>query len=346
AADQVDPREVEIKCLPQRKETVAIIGSGPAGLSAAYHLIRRGIKSTIFEALPQAGGMLRVGIPEHRLPREVLDREIELITNLGVDIKVNTPFGADLSLDDLFEQGFKAVYIAIGAHKGINLGIPGEKSKGVRQGVDFLREVNLTGKADVGKNVAIIGGGNVAIDVARCAVRLGAETVNIIYRRSRAEMPAWEEEIQAAEDEGVNLTYLSAPQEVLVEDGRVVGLRCIRMKLSDVDSSGRRRPTPIPHSEYEIGIDQLIPAIGQKPDLSALADVAGQTPFIGRSRPMPTAPRAPRCRPCRWSIAGVTSKRSSWVTRKPQGSRRPIAVSIAAIAANATSASKPANRRR
>jgi heterodisulfide reductase subunit A-like polyferredoxin len=275
AADQVDPREVEIKCLPQRKETVAIIGSGPAGLSAAYHLIRRGIKSTIFEALPQAGGMLRVGIPEHRLPREVLDREIELITNLGVDIKVNTPFGADLSLDDLFEQGFKAVYIAIGAHKGINLGIPGEKSKGVRQGVDFLREVNLTGKADVGKNVAIIGGGNVAIDVARCAVRLGAETVNIIYRRSRAEMPAWEEEIQAAEDEGVNLTYLSAPQEVLVEDGRVVGLRCIRMKLSDVDSSGRRRPTPIPHSEYEIDIDQLIPAIGQKPDLSALADVAG-----------------------------------------------------------------------
>jgi heterodisulfide reductase subunit A-like polyferredoxin len=275
AADQVDPREVEIKCLPPREETVAIIGSGPAGLSAAYHLIRRGIKSTIFEALPQAGGMLRVGIPEHRLPREVLDREIELITNLGVDIEVNTPFGADLSLDDLFEQGFKAVYIAIGAHKGINLGIPGEKSKGVRQGVDFLREVNLTGKADVGKNVAIIGGGNVAIDVARCAVRLGAETVNIIYRRSRAEMPAWEEEIQAAEDEGVNLTYLSAPQEVLVEDGRVVGLRCIRMKLSDVDSSGRRRPTPIPHSEYEIDIDQLIPAIGQKPDLSALADVAG-----------------------------------------------------------------------
>ena len=275
AADQVDPREVEIKCLPPRKETVAIIGSGPAGLSAAYHLVRRGIKSTIFEALPQAGGMLRVGIPEHRLPREVLDREIELITNLGVDIKTNTPFGPDLSLDDLFEQGFKAVYIAIGAHEGINLGIPGEKSKGVRQGVDFLREVNLTGKADVGKNVAIIGGGNVAIDVARCAVRLGAETVNIIYRRSRAEMPAWEEEIQAAEDEGVNLTYLSAPQEVLVEDGRVVGLRCIRMKLSDVDSSGRRRPTPIPHSEYEIDIDQLIPAIGQKPDLSALADVAG-----------------------------------------------------------------------
>jgi heterodisulfide reductase subunit A-like polyferredoxin len=275
AADQVDPREIEIDCLPARKETVAIIGSGPAGLSAAYHLARRGIKSTIFEALPQAGGMLRVGIPEHRLPRDVLDREIELITNLGVEIKTNTPIGADLSVDDLFDQGYKAVYLAIGAHKGIGLGIPGEKAKGVRQGVDFLREVNLTGKAEVGKHVAIIGGGNVAIDVSRSAVRLGAETVNIIYRRSRSEMPAWEEEIQAAEDEGVKITYLSAPQEVLVEDGRVVGLRCIRMKLSDVDSSGRRRPIPIPGSEYDIEIDQLVPAIGQKPDLSALEDVAG-----------------------------------------------------------------------
>ncbi len=216
AADQFDPRDIEIECRPPRQEKVAIIGSGPAGLSAAYHLARKGIKSTIFEALPKAGGMLRVGIPEHRLPREVLDKEIELITNLGVEIKTGTPLGADLTIEDLLNSGFKAVYIAIGAHKGIDLGIPGEKSKGVRQGVEFLREVNLTGKAEVGKHMAIIGGGNVAIDVARCAVRLGAETVNIIYRRTRDEMPAWEEEIQAAEDEGVKITYLSAPQEVLV----------------------------------------------------------------------------------------------------------------------------------
>jgi heterodisulfide reductase subunit A-like polyferredoxin len=275
AADQFDPRKIEIECAPPREEKVAIIGSGPAGLSAAYHLARKGLLSTIFEALPQTGGMLRVGIPEHRLPRDVLDNEIELITNLGVEIKTNTPLGPDLTVDDLFQQGFKAVYLALGAHTGIELGIPGEKTQGVRQGVDFLREVNLTGKAPVGKKLAIIGGGNVAIDVSRSAVRLGAEEVHILYRRTRTEMPAWEEEIQAAEAEGVKITYLTAPQEVLTQDGKVVGLRCIRMELGEPDSSGRRRPVPIPGSEYDVEIDQLVPAIGQRPDLSALEDVDG-----------------------------------------------------------------------
>ena len=275
AADQFDPREIEIKCLPTKKEKVAIIGSGPAGLSAAYQLARKGILSTIFEALPETGGMLRVGIPAHRLPREVLDKDIEVVTKLGVKIKTNTPLGPELTVDDLFNQGYKAVYIAIGAHRGIGLGIPGEKAEGVRQGVDFLREVNLSGKAQVGKKVAIIGGGNVAIDVARCAHRLGAKEVNIVYRRSRAEMPAWEEEIQAAEDEDVKITYLSAPQEVLIEDGKVVGLRCIRMELTEPDSSGRRRPVPVPGTEYDLEIDQLIPAIGQSPDLSSLEDISG-----------------------------------------------------------------------
>lgn len=275
AADQFDPREIAVECLPERKEKVAIIGSGPAGLAAGYHLAKAGIKSTIFEALPEAGGMLRVGIPDHRLPREILDKEIEIVTNLGVEIKTNTPLGADLTIDDLFQQGYKAVYLALGAHKGITLGIPGEKSEGVRQGVDFLRELNLTGKAPVGEKVAIIGGGNVAIDVARSAVRLGAKEVSIIYRRTRAEMPAWEEEICAAETEGASITYLAAPQEVVTRDGKVVGLRCIKMKLGEPDSSGRRRPIPVPGSEYEIEIDQLIPAIGQRPDLSALEDVTG-----------------------------------------------------------------------
>ena len=275
AADKFDPGDVEIECLPQREEKVAIIGSGPAGLSAAYHLARKGVKSVIYEALPKAGGMLRVGIPEHRLPRDVLDKDIKVVTNLGVEIKTNTPIGPDLTIDDLFTRGFKSVYIATGAHKGIELGVPGEKAEGVRQGVDFLREVNLSGKADTGKKVAVIGGGNVAIDVARCAVRLGAEEVNIVYRRTRAEMPAWAEEIKAAEDEGVKITFLSAPQEVLTENNRLVGLRCIRMELSDVDSSGRRRPVPVPGSEYDIEIDQLIPAIGQKPDISALENVNG-----------------------------------------------------------------------
>ncbi len=273
AADHFDPRDIEIPKAAPRDERVAIIGSGPAGLSAAYQLARKGILSTIFEALPKAGGMLRVGIPDHRLPPEILDREIELITNLGVELKTNTPLGDDLTVDTLFEQGFKAVYLALGAHKGITLGVPGEQAEGVRQGVDFLREVNLSGSAPVGRHVAIIGGGNVAIDVARSAVRLGAESVQIIYRRTRAEMPAWEEEIQAAETEGVSLTYLSAPQEILATDGKVTGLRCIRMELGEPDSSGRRRPVPVPGSEYDLDIDQLIPAIGQRPDLSAIEAV-------------------------------------------------------------------------
>ena len=277
AADKFDCREIEIECPPPREEKVAIIGSGPAGLSCAYQLAKKGVLSTIYEALPQPGGMLRVGIPAHRLPREIIDQEVEVITNLGVEIKTGTALGSDLTLDGLLENGYKAVYLAMGAHKGIELGIPGEKTNGVRQGVEFLREVNLTGKTEVGRKVGIIGGGNVAIDVARSAVRLGAEEVSIIYRRTRAEMPAWEEEIQAAEQEGTNITYLSAPQEVLTRDGKVVGLRCIRMELTEPDSSGRKRPIPIPGSEYDIEIDQLIPAIGQRPDLSAIENVTGLT---------------------------------------------------------------------
>lgn len=280
AADRFDPRDVNITCLPARKEKVAIIGSGPAGLSAAYHLARKGILSTIFEALPEPGGMLKVGIPDFRLPPEILSREIELITNLGVDIRTNTPLGPDLTIDHLFDDGFSAVYLAMGAHKGIELSVPGEKVRGVRQGVDFLRELNLKGKTKVGKKVAVIGGGNVAIDVARSALRLGALDVNIIYRRSRSEMPAWEEEISAAEAEGAVISYLSAPQEILVRGGQVEGLRCIRMELGEPDSSGRRRPVPLPGSEYDIPCDQIIPAIGQRPDLTAIEDSTG----IGISR--------------------------------------------------------------
>ncbi len=270
AADKFDPRDIQIECLPQRKEKVAIIGSGPAGLSAAYHLARKGVLSTIYEALPEPGGMLRVGIPAHRLPREVLDREIEVVTNLGVEIKTDTPLGPDMTLNTLLDMGYSAVYLAMGAHKGMELGVPGENADGIRQGVDFLREVNLTGKAPVGKKVAIVGGGNVAIDVSRSAIRLGAEEVTIIYRRTRNEMPAWEEEIQAAEDEGVKIAYLSTPQEILVRDGKIAELRCVRMELGEPDSSGRRRPVPVPDSEYDIETDQLIPAIGQVPDLSCL----------------------------------------------------------------------------
>jgi len=275
AADRFDVRQIPVACAPFRQEKVAIIGSGPAGLSAAYHLARKGVRSTIYEALPQPGGMLRVGIPEHRLPRSILDQEIEFITRLGVEIKTNTPLGPNLTVDGLFQKGYKAVYLAMGAHKGVELGIPGEKARGVRQGVEFLRELNLSGSVEIGKKVAVIGGGNVAIDVARSALRLGAEEVQILYRRTRAEMPAWEEERIAAEAEGVRITYLSAPQEILAEEGRVTGLRCIRMKLGEPDSSGRRRPLPIPGTEYDMDVDQVIPAVGQIPDLSALEDLAG-----------------------------------------------------------------------
>ncbi len=275
AADQFDPRQIEIACAPRREEKVAIIGSGPAGLSAAYHLAVKGIGSTIFEALSEAGGMLRVGIPDHRLPREVLDREIEVITELGVEIKTSTPLGPDLAIDDLLRDGYKSVYLALGAHKPMALGITGETSHGVTQGVDFLREVNLTGKTQLGNRVAIIGGGNVAIDVSRAAVRLGAKEVQILYRRTRAEMPAWEEEIEAAESEGVKITYLVAPTQVLHENGRVSGVRCVRMQLGEPDRSGRRRPVPINGSEFDLEIDQLIPAIGQRPDLTAIEKVTG-----------------------------------------------------------------------
>jgi len=275
AADRFDPRDIEIPRDPPRPERVAVIGSGPAGLSAAYHLARKGVGSTIFEALPEAGGMLRVGIPEHRLPRAVLDREIEVITNLGVEIKTNTPLGPDLTVEGLLSDGYKAVYLAMGAHKGIEMGIPGEKAPGVRQGVDFLREVNLTGTAEVGQHVIVIGGGNVAIDVSRAAIRLGAASVTILYRRGRDEMPAWEEEVSAAEAEGVKIAYLTAPQEVLVREGRVDGIRCVNMKLTEPDSSGRRRPVPVPGSEHDIQADLIIPAVGQRPDLSAIEEVTG-----------------------------------------------------------------------
>lgn len=272
AADQHDPRKINISCAPQRPEKVAIIGSGPAGLSAGYHLARAGVQSTIFESSSQSGGMLRVGIPAHRLPREVLDQEIEVITNLGVEIRNNTALGRDYSIDGLFEQGYKAIYLAMGAHKGMALGVPGESVKGVRQGVDFLRESNLTGSSEVGKKVAVVGGGNVAVDVARSAKRLGAEEVSILYRRTRSEMPALREEIEAAECEGIHINYLCTPQEILSEDGTVTGIRLIRMELGEADSSGRRRPVPVPGSEFDLEVDQVIPAIGQKPDTTPLEE--------------------------------------------------------------------------
>uniref|UniRef100_A0A7V6A5B5 FAD-dependent oxidoreductase n=1 Tax=Desulfobacca acetoxidans TaxID=60893 RepID=A0A7V6A5B5_9BACT len=264
AADQVDLESLAMPETETRSERVAIIGSGPAGLACAYHLVRRGYRPTIFEALPKAGGMLRVGIPDYRLPKEVLNREIDHIVRLGVELRTNTALGRDFTLDELFDQGYQAVFLGIGCHLGRALGIPGEEAPGVIQGVEFLRRHNLGEPLTVGKRVAVIGGGNVAIDVACTAKRLGAE-VTIVYRRTREEMPAFTHEIEQAMCEGVEVLFLAAPIEVLTDqEGAVRALRCQKMALGEPDSSGRRQPVPVPGAEFELPVDMVVPAIGQE----------------------------------------------------------------------------------
>jgi heterodisulfide reductase subunit A-like polyferredoxin len=272
-ADKVDLENLPLPEIDRREEKVAIIGSGPAGLSAAHFLALEGYQVTIFEALSVPGGMLRVGIPDYRLPHEVLDREIRAITRLGVEIKYDTALGRDFSIEELNNQGYKAVYLAIGAHGSTKLYIPSEDAEGVLHGVDFLRRVNLCELSDLkGKRVVIVGGGDVAIDAARCALRVGAEKVSILYRRTRTEMPARENEIEDALAEGIQIKYLTAPTEVLTSDGKVSGLRCIRMELGELDRSGRRRPVPVAGSEFTEECDIVIPAIGQSPLSAYLAE--------------------------------------------------------------------------
>lgn len=256
-----------------REEKVAVIGSGPAGLTAGHDLVKMGYGVTIFEALSTPGGMLAVGIPEYRLPKKVLQTEIEAIQKLGVEIKLNSPTGKDgLTLDELWNQGYKAIFIAVGAHSSMKLDVPGEELEGVYHGVSFLKDVNLGKEVKVGERVAIVGGGNVAIDAARTAFRLGSREVFIAYRRSRQEMPASEDEIEGVEQKGIKIHYLAAPLRILGKDGKVVGMECIRMELGEPDASGRRRPIPIKGSEFVIDADMVIPAIGQAPDLTFLPE--------------------------------------------------------------------------
>jgi NADH-quinone oxidoreductase subunit F len=243
---------------------VAVIGGGPAGLAAANKLARKGYQVTVFEALSVLGGMLAVGIPEYRLPKAIMNNEIENVISLGVEVKKGVALGKDFSLADLKAWGYDAIFLAIGAHRGMSLNIPGEETGGVMQGVRFLRDVNLGKPADVaGKRVGIIGGGNVAMDAARVATRLGASEVHVIYRRTRDDMPAEDEEIRDAQEEGVNLHLLTMPKEVLHTDGHVWGIRCSRMVLSEFDRSGRRRPVEIKDSDFVIDVDIVIPAVGQ-----------------------------------------------------------------------------------
>lgn len=253
------------KRLPSTGKRVAVVGAGPAGLTAAYYLAKLGHKVTVYEALPEPGGMMRVGIPEYRLPRDILSREIEEIKSVGVNIELNTRIE---SLDPLFDRGYNAIFLAIGAHEGMKLGAEGENLPGVIESAEFLRRANLGEKINVGQRVGVVGGGNVAIDAARISLRLGAKKVAILYRRTRAEMPASPEEVDAALEEGVEIMYLAAPSKVSREDG-VLKLESIRMELGEPDASGRRRPVPIKGSEFVIELDTLIAAIGQRPEVPA-----------------------------------------------------------------------------
>lgn len=258
-----------------KNKRVAIIGSGPAGLNAAYHLGRQGYHVTIFEALPVVGGMLAVGIPEYRLPRKILEHDVKFICQHNVEIKTNQVWGRDFKIDDLFQDGYQAIFLAVGAHLNQKMNIPGEDAKGVLPGIDFLRRVNLGDRVEIGEKVVVIGGGNVAFDAARTALRMGAKEVSIVYRRTREEMPANKEEIEEAEHEKIKLVYLTAPKSILKEDGKVKALECQRMELGDFDASGRRRPIPIKGSEFLMEVDTIIPAIGYQPDLSCLQQEKG-----------------------------------------------------------------------
>jgi len=249
-----------------RGEKVAIAGSGPAGLIAAHDLAWLGYKVTIFESLPVAGGMLVVGIPEYRLPRKIIRAEIGQIEELGVQIRLNTKVGKDVTIDALFEQGYKAILLAVGAHESLKLEIPGEDQfDRVLDAVSFLRKVNLGNMDRIHGKAIVVGGGNSAIDSARSLLRLGCKEVNIIYRRTIKEMPAIESEVMEAEREGVKINYLVAPTRVLGKNGRVVGLQCIRTELGEPDNSGRAKPIPVKGSEFSMEADILISAIGQKP---------------------------------------------------------------------------------
>ncbi len=267
-ADYAAAHELDLPAVdaPPREERVAVVGAGPAGLSCAYHLRRMGYRVTVFEASGQPGGMMRL-IPEYRLPKRVLEREIGAIVALGVEMKTGVRLGVDLSWEDL--QDYAAVFLAVGQSVSRELGVPGEDAAGVLHGIEFLARVERGQKVDLGQKVAVIGGGNTAMDAARTARRLGAE-VTILYRRSRAEMPAIDEEVNETLDEGVKIEFLCAPVAVLTENGRVRGLRLTRMELGAPDASGRRRPLPVAGSEYELEFDTVIPALGQVTDLSFL----------------------------------------------------------------------------
>jgi len=271
-------KEPLLKKEATRSEKVAIIGAGPAGLSCAYYLALKGYQATIFERLGEPGGMAAMGIPDYRLPRDIVGYETEVVKKLGVEIRYNTQVGKDITISQMFEQGYKAIFIGVGAQTNTPMGVEGEDKgyKGFIPGVYYLLEINQgRDPYPEGKRVVVVGGGNVAIDCVRSSFRIGKADVNLVYRRTKKEMPADHVEIHDAEEEGVKFHYLCNPVRIVEKEGKVVGMECIRMELGEPDESGRRRPVPIKGSEFFIEADIAIPAIGQAIDLSFLEEKDG-----------------------------------------------------------------------
>ncbi len=261
-------KRLPIACAPETDKKVAVIGGGPAGLSCAYFLRRLGHQVTIFEAMPELGGITRYGIPEYRLPAKVLDWEIQGILNLGIKAHCNKKLGQDFTIASLRQDGFDAIFLGIGAWNDYQLRVEGENLDGCWQGIKFLSTVAAGKKVDVGPRAAVIGGGNSAIDCVRTLVRLGVRQVYLVYRRTRKEMPANEVEIEAAEHEGIKFIFLAAPTRVIGdENGKVTHLEYLKMELGEPDASGRRRPVPIEGSETLLEVETVITAIGQRPDV-------------------------------------------------------------------------------
>ena len=256
-------------CAMPNGKKVAIVGSGPAGMTVAYHLAHEGYACTIFESLPVLGGMLTVGIPAYRLPRHIINAEFDALKSCGVEIVTNFTVGRDKTLSELKEDGFDSIFLSPGAHASRKLGIEGEDLEGVIHGVDYLREVNLGSDMTLGKDVVVVGGGNVAIDVARTALRTGSDNVFILYRRTIAEMPAAQAEIKHLQEEGVKIEFLAAPVKVHGENGKIREVECVRMRLGECDASGRCRPVVIEDSNFMIKADAIIPAISQDVDATA-----------------------------------------------------------------------------
>lgn len=283
----VEREQGRVKPEPMPKthtEKVAIIGAGPAGLTAAYELAKLGYPVMVFERMPEAGGMMRYSIPNFRLRKFVVANEIAYIKDIGVEIKTGIEFGKAITLESLWSEGYKAVFVAIGTQLSSKMNVPGEGLEGVIHVLEFLKTALLGQHVDVGERVAVIGGGNSAIDAARTAKRFGAREVMILYRRTQNEMPALPHEVETAEREGIKLHFLVAPKQIIGENGKVKAIECLRMRLGEPDASGRRRPIPISFSGHQYEVDLVIPAIGQiaeKPRIpTELLDEKARTALI------------------------------------------------------------------